>query len=369
MARPGPSITRRTVSRLHRWIALTLGLWFAFAGITGSVLVFWKEIDAGPAPVSADGPHQPMADLLAIARREWPASALIYRILPGRADEALRIDALVPDAQGLDRRHMLYLHPVTGAVLREDAWGDHWIHTLYNLHGGNLGSDWAATAVGFAGIAFLLLIAAGAWLWTRHDAIPLREGLRPVSGLRGLRRRRNLHRSFGLWAALPLAIAAATGVTLRFPDTTRAALAAMDAAGESLTRRTAKPQMERLTVDQAVDRARALLPGWHIAWMDLVDDDLGSVHFAMTPPGGGIAAPARISINMATGAIVGHHADRVETLRAWFMALHNGHAFGSLHRGFVMAIGLLPGFLGATGVLIWWRRRRNALRMRKPALA
>ena len=91
MARPGPSITRRTVSRLHRWIALTLGLWFAFAGITGSVLVFWKEIDAGPAPVSADGPHQPMADLLAIARREWPASALIYRILPGRADEALRI--------------------------------------------------------------------------------------------------------------------------------------------------------------------------------------------------------------------------------------------------------------------------------------
>lgn len=369
MARIGPSLTRRSLSRLHRWIALTLGLWLAFAGVTGSVLVFWKEIDAPPRPALAEGAARPVSDFVRAARDHWPAEAFVYRAFPPRPGEAARVDALVPDAAGEDQRHMLFLDPVSGAVLGEERWGSHWVHTLYNLHGGNFGGTAGELFVGFAGIAFLLLIAAGAWLWTRHDATPLREGLRPVAGLRGLRLRRNLHRSFGLWAVLPLFIAAATGVTLRFPEATREVLAPIDVAGASLTRRTEKPEATTLTLDEAVDRARALLPGWHIAWMDLPDGRFGPVHFAMVPPGDGVAAPARITVNTRSGAVFGDAANRVETLRAWFMALHNGHGFGGVHRGFVVALGLLPGFLGITGVLIWWRRRAQAARARRPATA
>lgn len=368
MPRPGPSAARRTLSRLHRWIALTLGLWFAFAGITGSVLVFWRELDAPPRPAVSDGAVRPVSAFVRRALDHWPHEAMIFRAFPPRPGEAARVDALVPDAAGEDRRHMLFMDPVSGAVLGEQRWGESWIHTLYNLHGGNFAGEASALFVGFAGIAFLLLVAAGAWLWTRHDATPLREGLRPVSGLRGLRRRRNLHRAFGLYAAVPLGLAAATGVTLRFPETTREVLAHIDVAGPSLTSRTEKPEVTILTLDEAVARARALLPGWHIAWMDLPDGRLGPVHFAMLPPGDGIAAPARITVNTRSGAVVGYRANRVETLRAWFMAFHNGHALGGVHRGVVVAVGMLPGFLGVTGLLIWLRRRANAARARRAAV-
>ena len=32
--------------RLHRWLGLGFGLWFALAGLSGAVLVFWREIEA-----------------------------------------------------------------------------------------------------------------------------------------------------------------------------------------------------------------------------------------------------------------------------------------------------------------------------------
>jgi len=351
--------------RLHRWIALTLGGWFVFLGVTGSVLVFWQDIAAGPPAPDLPGPSLSMAALLEAAQAHWPAAADIYRLMPPRPGEAMRIHALLPDGAGPDRRHMLWLDPVTGAVLAEEAWGDRWIHGLYNLHAGNFGGSLGAMLVGYGGIAMLVLIAAGAWMWTRQDPAPRRESLRPVSGLRGLRRRRNLHRAIGVWLAVPLGIAACTGLTLRYPETTRAALAPLDAEGAELQGPRDKPAaLRNLTLDEAADRAEALLPGWRTAWIDLPPHPGTRVSFALVPNAPGIAAPARVTVDLRSRATSGHHADRVETMRAWFMALHNGHAFGGLHRGFVVALGLAPGFLGVTGLLIWLRRRRNAVRLR-----
>ncbi len=368
MASPGPSTARRVFRRLHRWIALTLGLWFAVAGITGSVLVFWKELEAPPRATLASGPALTITELLKAAAAAWPAEADIFRIFPHNPGvaEPIRFEALVPDARGQERRRTLRLDPATGARIGEDGWGESWVHVIYDLHDGKLFGPWGDWPVGFAGIAFLLLISAGAWLWTRHDTTPLREGLRPVGGLRGLRRRRNLHRSIGIWAALPLAIAALTGVTLSFPGATRSVLAPLGTAGAPAVVRTEKPSEPAgpITLDEAIALARAAFPGWPIAWIDLPVQPRGLVGFALRTGRGGVEAPARVTVNTSTAVVEAAQASNVETMRAWFMALHNGQAFGPMHRGAVVGFGLLPGALGVIGLLIWWRRRAHAARAR-----
>ncbi|WP_416366234.1 PepSY domain-containing protein [Sphingomonas aerolata] len=44
-----PSL-RVTMRRVHLWLGLTIGVLFAFAGLTGSLLVFYPEIDAALSP-------------------------------------------------------------------------------------------------------------------------------------------------------------------------------------------------------------------------------------------------------------------------------------------------------------------------------
>ena len=368
MAGPGPSTARRVFRRVHRWIALTLGLWFAVAGVTGSILVFWKELDAPARSALAVGPPLAIVELLKAATAAWPAEADIFRIFPPAPGvaEPIRFEALVPDARGRERRRTLRLDPATGARIGEDGWGESWVQVIYDLHDGKLFGPWGDWPVGFAGIAFLVLISSGAWLWTRHDTTPLREGLRPIGGLRGLRRRRNLHRSIGIWAVLPLSIAALTGLALAFPGATRSVLAPFGATGAPAAVRTEKPSEPAgpIRLDDAIALARAAFPGWRIAWIDLPPRPGGPVGFALRSDRGGVEAPARVTVNTSNGVVDAAQASNVETLRAWFMALHNGQAFGPVHRAVVVGFGLLPGTLGVIGLLIWWRRRAQAARAR-----
>ncbi|HYF08122.1 MAG TPA: PepSY-associated TM helix domain-containing protein, partial [Acetobacteraceae bacterium] len=176
--------------------------------------------------------------------------------------------------------------------------------------------------------------------------------------------------SVALWAALPLAITAVTGATLSFPETTRALLAPLGATGADALAPRAKPEplSSPMTLDAAAARAREAFPGYRIAWMDLPPAAGGEpIGFALRSGGARVEAPSRVWVDPVRGTVDAAHPSTVETLRAWFMALHNGQAFGGLHRGFVVALGLAPAFLGVTGLLIWRRRRANAARPRVAA--
>ena len=41
---------RVIVRRIHLWLGLSIGALFAFAGLTGSILVFYPEIDTALSP-------------------------------------------------------------------------------------------------------------------------------------------------------------------------------------------------------------------------------------------------------------------------------------------------------------------------------
>ncbi len=333
---------------LHRWGGLLLGAWLAIAGLSGSVLVWWHELADPHLPTSA-GPPLPLAQLLKQASAQLPPDSLPYRLLPG-ATPGAPVQLLALDAA--DRRLTLWLDPATAEVLYRRAWGDHWVHQLYNLHAGATLGEAGKLAAGLAGPAMLALLAAGLALWLRRHGLPWAELLRPVRGLRGLRRQRNRHRALGFWALPALALAAATGTTLSFPEATRAALAPFLAAPQP-----AREKLGPLTLDAAIAAAEARLPGHRLAWLDLPDDPAAPYAMALLPRDGRVAAPARLRAWLRPGLLEHSPAGAVEQARAWFMALHNGAALGLAHRLAITALGLAPAVLWLLGLAMGRRRR------------
>jgi len=335
--------------RAHRWLGLAFGLWFALAGLSGAVLVFWKEIEAAPLPVPSAGAPLPLDALL--ARAEAARGEAAWRVFPG---ERLRVEFL-----GDGGRVSLYLDPADGRVLATLPWGGAAIHWLHMLHSGHLLGRAGGVAAGLAGLALLALLAAGLALWPRHPALPWRERLWLTPGLRGRRRQANRHRALGWRLAPLLAVAALSGTTLAFPDTTRAVLEPVLAPAPSAPD-APKPAARAPGLDAAVALAEARLPAWRLAWLVLPEEARDPLTVVLLPrdarwPSG----RAWVEVGPKGHLLDAGMPDGVDHARAWLMALHNGQWLPWAGRGMVVATGLsLPVFLWL-GISLWARSRRR----------
>ena len=80
--------------------------------------------------------------------------------------------------------------------------------------------------------------------------------------------------------------------------------------------------------------------------------------FERSPQGGGTT----VTFDADTGAFVeffqptGEHVGN--TIESWLYALHMARIFGFPYRIFVCALGLVLVMLSATGVYIWWKKRK-----------
>jgi uncharacterized iron-regulated membrane protein len=349
--------------RLHRWLALSLGAWFALLGLTGAVLVFEPEIEAwgirspGPGSGPGSGRALPLDELTAAAREAGPPGLLRIWPAPGPGE---RFRADFRNEHG---RTTLYLDPASGAVLGEVRQGTHVVNWLHALHRGLLLGRPGDVLVGLLGLPLVALLAAGLGLWLRRDALPWREKLISIAGLRGRRRIANQHRALGFRAALPLLIAALTGIGMAFPQTLQWALYRVI--------RTIPPPLSRPgegPVDLAGAAALALAerPGWRVAFIDLPQPGRPPLHAIELAP----AAPwpgqgATVRIDPATGALVEIvAADPVGRIRGWIIALHAGTVLGLPHRLAMLVVGLLPLVLGWLGLRLWWRARQARRRLR-----
>lgn len=357
---------RRTVMRTaHRWLGLTLGLLFCLLGLTGSLLVFYPELDRILHPQltagRAVGELQPDRIVEALQRAE-PTRSGSWRIELPRADDA-PISARYYKPVETQGRHfaplILTLDPGSLSPTSRRFWGSELFTWVYDLHYSLLLGKEGKTLLGLATLPMLFLLLSGVYLWW-PDLCNLKGALTMKSGASWKRRVYDLHVKPGIYAALLFVTLTLTGLLLAVPEWLTPLI-------DTVSPRSAYYQAESgfnstqpgIAASEAVRIARERFPDAEVRWIHTPDPDRGVWRIQLRQAG----EPNRrfprtnVWIDAGSGTVLAVRDPRQnsagDTLMDWLHPLHNGEAFGTTGRIVVFLCGLLPLLALVTGFIRW----------------
>ena len=370
---PGSSFLRsfrQTVQTIHLWAGIILALPMILIGLSGSALLLQREILRLSLPAaSAAGEPQPMSRILAAARTMMPPDARANALQPPQARGAAA--AVQFALAGRPPRNIeIYIDPVSlkvlgsAAIVRRGPVAQHLvdIHEYLMLPGrfGLPFVGWMAVAMTFMGLTGLVL-----W-WPKG---PWLNGFLVRRGARGLRLHLDLHNVVGIWGLLIFLSLSISGIYLVFPQTVSTALRSLVPAGGNRT----EPVRPRILPLPAIDADRALaiaasaVPDARVIGLQLPGAIVKNFVVQMAPSGLAPAVPPiTVSVDPQTADLTIDDprnyppGDKIMNL---LYAMHFSLGLGWLWTVLVFLSGLLPLFLGVTGVTVWTLKRRA-----KPAL-
>ncbi len=212
---------RRAMFQIHLWTGLAIGLYIVVVCLTGSVLVFRRELMlkyANRPRITHTPGQRALSDdqLKAIATREFPGYEL-ENIWHGRRDTS-PIDIWMHRGPGGKEKLAHLFDPYTGADLGETRpLGVRVIDWLVSLHDDLLGGMRGRLVNGVGAILLTLLCLTGAIIWWQ-GAAKWRRGL-TVQWRAGWQRINwDLHSAIGLWAFIAVFVWAISGIYLVFPS-------------------------------------------------------------------------------------------------------------------------------------------------------
>ncbi len=369
--------------RLHRWLGLSVALVFVLLGITGSVLVFYLEIDQRLNPqLAVDAECQPhsLDEQFASLQQAQPDRVGSWRLeLPLWPQQPLTARYMTPhETRGeAFAPLMVAVNPCTLATTSR-LWGHTLMTWVYQLHL-ELLLDLQGRLI-LAVVALLLLISliSGIWLWWPQRWNKWPQALRWRRSSHPLRNNLQLHNLAALYT-LPVTLGLLlTGLILEQPGwfdpllktispaSPQPAMIQTAAADSAVSR-------QRASLQQVMATARAALPDGEIRWIYTPADANAAYMLRIYRPGdiSHRFANHKVWVDQYSGqllavkTIVAHsHSER---FMQWLHPLHNGEAFGLPGRIAVAVCGLLPLLLFITG-LQRWRQKQRSQRDRKAAV-
>lgn len=382
---------------VHRYTGLTIATFLLVAALTGSALVFHKELDALLNPVllrvEPPGPDVRPMDPLALRER-------VLEQVPGIGVDTLELShdpgysITYWQRKENDELRSVHIDPYTGTVLgfRTGASLANGIENLmpfiYRLH--------YELALGSMGT---LLLGVVALLWSvdcfvgLYLTFPLRSGKRSGNGPRTswlarwkpswLMKTRHLfstiftfHRASGLWVWPLLFIFAWSSVGFNLGPVYYPLMAVFGEAPDVHAR---LPELEPPRTNPALDWSAALATARTLmaaeakernfvvhreGWLGY-EADHGTYHYRVhSSHDVGTRYPgARLWFDGDTGKLYGFYAPTGmaagETISSWLFALHMAAVGGLPYRIFVAILGIVISALAVSGIWIWQRKRRT----------
>lgn len=400
---------RPALAAMHRYAGLLMAGFLIVAGVTGSLLAWKDELEAGIAPgvfrVAPPAPGAAPLDALLLRERvaaQFPQAQVTYAPLSAPPGHSMQF-YLRPAGEAPLADDEVFVDPYTGAVLGQRRWGEiaqgavNLLPFIERLH--------YALALGDTGLLVFGLIAM---LWTVDCFIgaaltfPARLKKRG-EGQRGkpwllrwrpswlLRRHGgsyklvfDLHRAGGLWLWAMLLVFAWSGVAFNLYGAYAAVMRPLfphQGAEEIVARHTPAPaphldwpaaraQGRSLMAQLARSERFSILEENALAY----ERELGvysySVrssrdvreHKGLTTIFFDAASGRQLASWLPTGTASG------DTIRSWISALHMASMWGWPFKLFICAMGMLVAGLSVTGVLIWRRKRHGKAKIHSHGL-
>jgi uncharacterized iron-regulated membrane protein len=362
---------RRAFVWTHRWLGLSFGIIVVLVGLTGSFIVFYREIDAAlnPALYASVGPEQRVTFSQAMrAAAQVDAAPITSVVAPDRIWPVWVVIHSHPTKKGsYPNLWTTMIDPSSGRVLGRRDYTNAFAFSIYRLHYTLLLYKWwGKEFVGAIGLALLASTLSGLYLWW-----PKRSRFwRSISARRDVSPQRfmvDLHKTVGFWMLIALVVISATGIGLIFPEAVRPVVSLPSPATPYISPQVEVPPPKGtplLSADAIVTMARAAKPGQEIAVLKPPVDTRNPWRVLFRPAAGtspALRSRGTIWLDPWTGAIMLDRTsdtmsmgDRYMTEQLW---IHNGAALGFVGRLFVFISGLAPLILFVTGYTIWFNRR------------
>ncbi|MEH2166826.1 MAG: PepSY-associated TM helix domain-containing protein [Nostoc sp.] len=360
-------IIRNTAFHLHRWLGLIGGTLLSIAGLTGSVLVFWHEIDRIVLAQRFGRiiPGKEQVSIHAIAdtvKTVYASKGLTIGgvSLPEHIDQPYQV--WLNDAA--DRVWYVFVNPYTGQVMGDRQWETSWIGSIYSLHYKLLAGDIGQWIMGIVALLTLILSITGIILWPGWRK--LITGFK-IKWQKAHIKRTNfdIHKVAGIITAVFLAFIGFTGFAWNIPQ----AKVTDIIYAATLTPKPAEPVSKPISLQQPLaikdllQRADAAVPNAITTYVSFANKQEEPFHVGKKQAQEtGQYGTTQVYLDQFTGKVIqindGVKPSRAEAILNQFGSVHFGTFGGRLTQVLYVFVGLAPTVLMVTGVVMWWYRRR-----------
>jgi len=358
--RPRDVQWRKAMFQLHLWSGVILGLYFVVVCLTGSLVVYKKELERWAIPdlihVTPTGDYQSLARMVTLVRSRYPdhrlQNAYLY-FVPGTSWSFRFL--------GPRGRVQVYVDPYRTTILGEDSYQGKFLQWVYDLHRDLLLGTPGLRINAWGGWLLTLMCLSGVVVWWPGVG-RLRNALTYVRG--GWRRQNyDVHKLVGLWSAVLLAGVAFLGAYWGYQPQYEQALAwATGGPAKRLAPRITRTDgVTEADIDAVYAAARAAMPeGTPTLFTVAGAPDLPhSLHHRL-PDDWRTQGDNVVYVHPQTAAVIRtdyHHTLPLGVrLQRDIFALHFGTFWGHPTRLLWVVLGLTPLVLFVTGMLMWWNR-------------
>lgn len=363
---------------LHLYLGLSAGLIFTIVGLTGSLLVFYVEIDEFINPLlhisEVQTTHpKPYEDILQALRTKHSERDKAWRLEIPRHPQAMMMARYYKPAE-TEHLHFAplfaWVNPYTAEVVSSRFWGQTVMTWLYDLHYTLLLDLTGKTIMACIGGVLLISLGTGVYLWW-PSAEKVKSALVFKRYASSARFNYDLHKINGIYSLIFLLLLILSGILLELPDFFNPGINRLSPLYE------AKPNLSRyqngvirISVDQAVAIAQQQFPNASLRWIETPKGQDGSYRIMFYQYGepskrfpksivwvdqySGNVLEIKNPVNNSFG----------DTFLNWLHPLHSGEIAGLIGRWLVFFLGFIPAILYVTG-FIRWRQKYNAIKMKR----
>jgi len=208
---------KKNIGLLHLWLGLGSGLIVFIAALTGSILVFEKEIDKAIHPeyynVTAVGTTRKTIDYCTDILQKQYEIKKITRIYTF-SDPSRTIQILGKDS---DKKAQFFsIDPYTGKVLAKTPQEKRFFVIVLSLHRQLLLGETGQIIMGTSCLIFVFMLISGLILWWPKKIKNLKQRLTVKWNASFKRVNWDFHSTFGFYSSLILLIIALTGLNFAF---------------------------------------------------------------------------------------------------------------------------------------------------------
>jgi uncharacterized iron-regulated membrane protein len=356
---------RADVFSLHRYLGLLIGLFLIIAGLTGSILVFQKEIDdflvtrriGHIVPTENILPIEDVVKSVEATDINFFFSKLESINIPSGAEQPLKFLLKTKNNKSLE----VSVNPYTAQILGTRVIEDTFISLLRQLHHRLLAGDTGLVIMGIVSLLLFILSATGIILWPGWRRL--------IAGFKikwkGHVKRVNfdVHKVVGIISAVFLAMIGFTGFCFNFHS-----LSLKTVYAATLTPLPVKPMSvsipgkSSLSLTEILQQSETAYKG-RIMSISLPSDseDVYRINKESKNKAGNPFGSI-IYLDQYTGKVLkidnASHANRAEMIFNSFYSVHFGRFGGLATRILYVFIGFTPLLLFSTGFVMYQHRRK-----------